>query len=59
MDTIVNPLKTVGHAVIQMPENIKNISHDGLSRLRGVSKLFHSLLGLSRLFWVCKGFMTY
>ncbi|XP_060579066.1 sorting nexin-13-like isoform X2 [Ruditapes philippinarum] len=37
MDTIVNPLKTVGHAVIQMPENIKNISHDGLSRLRGDS----------------------
>ncbi|XP_045168136.1 sorting nexin-13-like isoform X2 [Mercenaria mercenaria] len=37
MDTIVNPLKSVGHAVIQMPENIKNISQDGLSRLRGDS----------------------
>lgn len=36
MDTIVNPLKTVGQAVIHVPENIKSISHDGLSRIRGV-----------------------
>ena len=44
MDTIVNPLKssvkTVGHAVKHVPENLRSLSHDGMSRLRGVSSNF-------------------
>ncbi|WAR09863.1 SNX13-like protein [Mya arenaria] len=37
MDTIVNPLKTVGNAVINQTENIKHLSSDGFSKLRGNS----------------------
>jgi len=37
MDTIVNPLKSVGQAVINVPGNIKHISQDGISKLTGVS----------------------
>ena len=40
MDTVVNPLKTsvktVGHAVKHFPDGLRSLSHDGMSRLRGV-----------------------